>query len=363
MTSAIRMGVLALLWGSGFLWIKISLDQGLTPGWITFIRCVLGAAVLLALSHGAGQRLPRDRATWGRLGVAAFFCNALPFLLFSVGEQTVDSGVAGVLNATTPLWSLLIGLALGAERPLRAARSAGLVLGFAGVLLVFAPWTHGSGLISTGALALLGASASYAVAFAYMARHLAGRGTAPLALSAAQLLAATGLSTPALAAGGPASVTWTGVLAVVVLGVFATGLTFHLNYRMIAEEGPTAAATVGYLLPVVSVTLGALVLDEPLTPRVVAGMVVVLVGVGLTRVRTRAVGAPGEGAVRSSADNTTSGGPGCPDRTTSGGPGGRDRKTLGGPGGRDRTAPRGSDTSYALRSTTNTGISRSVLRW
>ncbi|MBX9421103.1 DMT family transporter [Streptomyces lateritius] len=280
------MGVLALLWGSGFLWIKISLNQGLTPGWITFVRCLLGAAVLVALAHGAGQRLPRDRATWGRLVVAAFFCNALPFLLFSIGEQTVDSGVAGVLNATTPLWSLLIGLALGSERPLRAARTAGLVLGFAGVLLIFAPWSHGSGLTSWGALALLGASASYAVAFAYMARHLTGRGTAPLALSAAQLLTATGLSTPVLAVGGPATVTWTGILAVVVLGIFATGLTFHLNYRMIADEGPTAAATVGYLLPVVSVTLGALVLDEPLTARVMAGMAVVLVGVGLTRART-----------------------------------------------------------------------------
>ncbi|MFE4311159.1 DMT family transporter [Streptomyces sp. NPDC056891] len=287
MTSAIRMGVLALLWGSGFLWIKISLNEGLSPGWITFVRCVLGAAVLLGLAYGAGQRLPRDRATWGRLVVAAFFCNALPFLLFSVGEQTVDSGVAGVLNATTPLWSLLIGLALGTERPLRATRLTGLALGFAGALLIFAPWSHGSGLMSWGALALLGASASYAVAFAYMARHLTGRGTAPLALSAAQLLAATALSTPALAAGGTATVTWTGVLAVVVLGVFATGLTFHLNYRMIAEEGPTAAATVGYLLPVVSVTLGALILDEPLTARVVAGMTVVLVGVGLTRSRTR----------------------------------------------------------------------------
>ncbi|MFC8954902.1 DMT family transporter [Streptomyces sp. NPDC057101] len=286
MTSAIRMGVLALLWGSGFLWIKISLNQGLTPGWITFVRCLLGAAVLVALAHGAGQRLPRDAATWGRLVVAAFFCNALPFLLFSIGEQTVDSGVAGVLNATTPLWSLLIGLALGSERPLRAARTAGLVLGFAGVLLIFAPWSHGSGLTSWGALALLGASASYAVAFAYMARHLTGRGTAPLALSAAQLLTATGLSTPVLAVGGPATVTWTGILAVVVLGIFATGLTFHLNYRMIADEGPTAAAAVGYLLPVVSVTLGALVLDEPLTARVMAGMAVVLVGVGLTRART-----------------------------------------------------------------------------
>ncbi|WP_245234486.1 DMT family transporter [Streptomyces flavochromogenes] len=287
MTSAIRMGVLALLWGSGFLWIKISLNEGLTPGWITFVRCVLGAAVLLALAHGAGQRLPRDRATWGRLVVAAFFCNALPFLLFSVGEQTVDSGVAGVLNATTPLWSLLIGLALGTDGPLRATRLTGLALGFAGVLLIFAPWSHGSGLMSWGALALLGASASYAVAFAYMARRLTGRGTAPLALSAAQLLTATGLSAPALAAGGTATVTWAGVLAVVVLGVLATGLTFHLNYRMIAEEGPTAAATVGYLLPVVSVTLGALILDEPLTVRVVAGMAVVLVGVGLTRSRTR----------------------------------------------------------------------------
>ncbi|MFD9246272.1 DMT family transporter [Streptomyces sp. NPDC059556] len=287
MTSATRMGVLALLWGSGFLWIKISLNEGLTPGWITFVRCALGAAVLLALAYGAGQRLPRDPATWGRLLVAAFFCNALPFLLFSVGEQTVDSGVAGVLNATTPLWSLLIGLALGTERPLRATRLTGLVLGFAGVLLIFAPWSHASGLLTPGALALLGASASYAVAFAYMARHLTGRGTAPLALSAAQLLTATGLSTPALAVGGTATVTWAGVLAVVVLGVLATGLTFHLNYRMIAEEGPTAAATVGYLLPVVSVALGALILDEPLTVRVVAGMAVVLVGVGLTRTRTR----------------------------------------------------------------------------
>ncbi|MFD3530627.1 DMT family transporter [Streptomyces sp. NPDC058664] len=290
MTSATRMGVLALLWGSGFLWIKISLNEGLGPGWITFVRCLLGAAVLLALAYAAGQRLPRDRATWGRLVVAAFFCNALPFLLFSVGEQTVDSGVAGVLNATTPLWSLLIGLALGSERPLRAARSAGLALGFAGVLLIFAPWSRGTGLMSWGALALLGASASYAVAFAYMARHLTGRGTAPLALSAAQLLTATGLSAPAPAVGGgQTTVTWAGVLAVVVLGVLATGLTFHLNYRMIADEGPTAAATVGYLLPVVSVALGALVLDEPLTVRVVAGMAVVLVGVGLTRTGPRPV--------------------------------------------------------------------------
>lgn len=283
------MGVLALLWGSGFLWIKISLEQGLSPVWITFVRCLLGAGVLVGLAAAAGQRLPRDRGTWGRLLVAAFFCNALPFLLFSVGEQTVDSGVAGVLNATTPLWSLLIGLGLGTERRPGAAGAGGLLLGFAGVLLIFAPWSAGAGLMSAGVIALLAAAASYAVAFAYMARRLTGRGDGPLALSAAQLLAATAWSAPGLAAagGGPVRVTWAGVLAVVVLGVFATGLTFHLNYRMIAEEGPTAAATVGYLLPVVSVGLGAVVLDEALSARVVAGMAVVLVGVALTRVRSR----------------------------------------------------------------------------
>jgi drug/metabolite transporter (DMT)-like permease len=276
------MGVLALLWGSGFLWIKLALT-GLTPVQVTVLRCVLRAGVLLVLCWSARQRLPRDRGTWGRLAVAALFCNTLPFALFGIGEQTVDSGVAGVLNATTPLWSLLIGVATGDRRP-HPVRLVGLLLGFCGVLVIFAPW-HGSGLTNWGALALLGAAASYAVAFAYMARHLVDRGVEPLALSAAQLVAATGLATVALPGGG---LSWAGatpgsLLAVAVLGIVATGITFHLNYRMIAEEGPTAAATVGYLLPVVSVALGALVLDESVGPRVLAGMAVVLVGVACTR--------------------------------------------------------------------------------
>ncbi|GGU96284.1 hypothetical protein GCM10010275_37710 [Streptomyces litmocidini] len=381
MTSAIRLGVLALLWGSGFLWIKISLDEGLTPGWITFVRCLLGAAVLLALAHGAGQRLPGDRGTWGRLVIAALLCNALPFLLFSVGEQTVDSGTAGVLNATTPLWSLLLGLGLGTERPLRPARSCGLVLGFAGVLVIFAPWSTGSGLMTWGALALLGASMSYAAAFAYMARRLTDRGTAPLALSAAQLLTATALSTPAVAAGGRATVTVTGLLAVLVLGVFATGLTFHLNYRMIAEEGPTSAATVGYLLPVVSVTLGALVLDEPLTARTLTGMTVVLVGVGLTRLRARSVPRPA-----TAGETGPTGVPGTPPGRRT--PAVRSWRVLPGPRPGARavrstapTAPTARDrvplrpgaaegprscaayTSRTTGSATKRGISRSALRW
>ncbi|MEU5578309.1 DMT family transporter [Streptomyces huasconensis] len=295
-STLVRMAVLALLWGSGFLWIKVALSGGLAPLHLTVIRCALGAAVLLALARAAGQRMPRGRRVWSHLVVAAFFCNALPFFLFSLGEQTVDSGVAGVLNATTPLWSLAIGLTLRTERRLGPLRLTGLLLGFAGTLLIFAPWQR-TGLASWGALALLAAAVSYAVAFAYMARHLIGRaGTAgsPLALSAAQLLTATGLTTLALPAApaGPGSPTLTAIIAVVILGTLGTGITFHLNSRLIADEGPTAAATVGYLLPVVSVALGALVLGEEVGPRVLVGMAVVLAGVGLTRHKGERQGEP-----------------------------------------------------------------------
>ncbi|MBO1416725.1 DMT family transporter, partial [Streptomyces sp. FH025] len=283
------MAVLALLWGSGFLWIRLALQHGLTPVQITVLRAALGAAVLLLLARSARQRLPRGGALWRRLAVAAFFCNALPFLLTAYGERSVGSGLAGVLHATTPLWSLLIGLALGTEGAPGGARTrdplrlGGLLLGFAGVLLILAPWRESGGISAPGALALLGAAASYAVAYAYMARALTQTGsatrtatgttTAPLALSAAQLTAAAGLSTIALPTVGPlnplAGADPLGLAAVTVLGVASTGLTFHLNYRLIATEGPTSAATVGYLLPVVSTVLGVLVLGEELTVRAV----------------------------------------------------------------------------------------------
>lgn len=284
------MALLALFWGSSFLWIKLALD-GLTPVQVSLARLVLGGAVLVALCWAGGQRLPSDRRTWGHLVVAAFFGNALPFLLFGIGELTVPSGVAGMLNSTTPLWALLIGILIGTERDLRPVRIAGLVLGFGGTLLIFAPWSAGD-VASWGALAILAAAVSYAVSYTYIGRKLAGRGTAPLALSAAQILTATGITTLALPAGGlePVHLDLTAVLAVVVLGVFGTGFAFALNYRLIADEGPTQAATVGYLLPVVSVLLGALVLGEDLNPRVIAGMVVVLAGVAMTRVRRPAVG-------------------------------------------------------------------------
>ncbi|WP_331478630.1 DMT family transporter, partial [Streptomyces tricolor] len=307
----LRVAVLALLWGSGYLWTGLALRHGLSPLHITVVRAVLGAGVLLLLARLSRQHLPRGAGVWRRIAVAALLCNTLPFFLAAQGVRTVSTGLAGVLNATTPLWSLLIGLALGTERDRRPVRFAGLLLGFAGVLLIFSPWSAPSssaagGSTGWGVLALLGAALSYAVAFAYMGRYLtgtgtgagtgdgtdarAGGGTGPLAVSAAQLTAAAGLGALALPAGGT-STGWTdpvALAAVAVLGIFCTGFTFHLNYRLIALEGPTAAATVGYLLPVVSTALGALVLHEPLGARTVAGMAVVLAGVHLARHRRHA---------------------------------------------------------------------------
>ncbi|WP_328992729.1 DMT family transporter [Kribbella sp. NBC_01245] len=284
-----RVVVLALLWGSTYLWIELALDA-FSPVQVTFIRCVLGAATLLVLCFGSGRRLPRDRATWGRVVVAAFFCNALPYALFSIGQQIIDSGVAGMLNATTPLWSMLIGLLIGTERGIRPIRVAGLVLGFSGTVVIFAPWQQAGG-VGWGALAIIGAAVSYAVSFAYMGRNLVGRGIPTISLSAAQLCAAVVFSGLALPAGGLASVDLdrTALIAVVVLGIVATGITFHLTYRIIADEGATNAATVGYLLPVVSVALGSIVLGEDIGIRVAAGMFIVLLGVGLTRRRPPAV--------------------------------------------------------------------------
>nr|WP_308455430.1 MULTISPECIES: DMT family transporter [unclassified Streptomyces] len=279
-----RVALLALLWGSTFLWIDLAL-RGLSPLQVTFVRCALGALVLLAACRVSGHRLPRGRTAWRHIAIAAFFCNALPFALFSLGQQTVDSGMAGVLNATTPLWSIALALALGSERGIRPARLTGLLLGFVGTVVLFAPWESGAE-TGWGALAIVGAAASYAIAFTYMGRTLVRRGTPTISLSAAQLVAASGLTAVVMPVGGGLAPIDPGpvvIVAAVVLSVFCTAITFHLTYRIINDEGATNAAVVGYLLPVVSVLLGVVVLGEELSVRVVLGMAVVMLGVGLTR--------------------------------------------------------------------------------
>lgn len=279
----VRMILLALIWGSSFLWIKLSLGA-LSPVQVALVRTALGAGVLMLLCLVARQRLPRGRPVWAHLTMAAVFGTLVPFSLLALGEQTVDSGIAGVLNATTPLWALLIGILIRTERHLPLVRVSGLLLGFAGTLLIFAPW-QSEGLASWGAVAILGGMASYGVGYVYVGKYLSGGIGSPLGMPTGQLLAACALGALVLPVGGlqPIHLEPVPLIAVAILGVFGTGFGFVLNYRLIVDEGPTNAATVGYLLPVVSVLLGAVVLDEDISLRVVAGMVVVLIGVAMSR--------------------------------------------------------------------------------
>lgn len=280
-----RIAALALLWGSSFVWIKLSL-RGLTPTQILVTRLALGASTLLVILRARGERLPSDRATWLHLVCAALFGNVVPYLLFAVAEQQVDSGVAGMLNATTPLWTVVLAVATRQHRHPSIMQFVGVVVGLVGTALIFAPWTAGTQFTSRGALLCLLAATSYAISYVYIARFLATTGNNPLALSAGQLLAATG---PALLAlptfDGLRAPHWRvdAIASVVILGVLGTGLAYVLNYRIISDDGAIAASVVIYLLPVVAIILGAVMLGESLTGHALLGVLVVLVGVATTR--------------------------------------------------------------------------------
>ncbi|HTI24180.1 MAG TPA: EamA family transporter [Kutzneria sp.] len=281
--SLFRLLSLALIWGSSFLWIKLGLDA-LSPGQMVFARVALGALVLGAIALIRRTALPRGGRMWAHLVIYVFFANVLPFTLFAIGEQTVDSGLTGVINSTTPLWAVPCTLLFGGVRRISLNTILGLVVGFAGVLLIFSPW-QATGINLGGAAICLVAAASYGVGVVYAGRFLANKGVAPGGLAAAQMLAATVMAALVLPFDGLQPIRWDvpALLAVVVLGVFGTGFAFLIQHAQIAKEGPTAASMVAYLLPVVSVLLGVVFLHEALTVREGLGMVIVLVGVGLTK--------------------------------------------------------------------------------
>ncbi|KAF4408176.1 DMT family transporter [Streptomyces lycii] len=284
----IRFAVLSLIWGFSFLLIKVG-TTGYAPLQVTFGRMAFGTAVLLAALAVRRERLPRGARVWGHTAVAAFFLNALPFSLFSYAELTISSTLAGICNATTPLWGMLLSLvALSEDRPGRR-RVAGLGLGFAGVLTVLGAWQGFSGQDPAGTLMALAASASYAVGWIYVRRTLAARTESHLALSGAQLLAGTAQLTVAAALFSPlpSSFPVVPLLAVAALGALGTGVAFLLQYGLVAEVGPTTAQMVTYFIPVIATAAGVLVLGETLTWNTPVGALVVLAGAALTRPRAR----------------------------------------------------------------------------
>ncbi|MGW0336093.1 DMT family transporter [Streptomyces sp. NPDC003011] len=284
----LRFGVLSLIWGFSFLLIKVG-TEGYAPFQVTLGRLVFGTAVLAAAMAVRRERLPRGARTWAHLTVAALLLNALPFSLFAYAELTIPSTLAGICNATSPLWGMALSLvALSEDRPTRV-RVAGLGLGFLGVLTVLGAWQGFHGLDATGtALALL-ASLSYPVGWIYVRRTLAGTGHSNLSLTGAQLLLATlqlAVVTP-LFTSVPGRFPMVPLLATAALGALGTGLAVLLQYGLVTEVGPTTAQMVTYFIPVIATAAGVAILGESLTWSTPVGAAIVLAGAALTQVRPK----------------------------------------------------------------------------
>ncbi|MGW0468223.1 EamA family transporter [Streptomyces sp. NPDC003027] len=282
----VRFGVLALIWGFSFLLIKVG-TEGFAPFQVTLGRLLFGTAVLAIVMAIRRERLPRGARTWVHLTVAAFLLNALPFSLFAYSELTIPSTLAGICNATTPLWGMALSLvALSEDRPTRV-RAAGLGIGFIGVLTVLGAWQGFSGLDVSGTAMALLASLSYAVGWIYVRRTLSGAGASHLSLASTQVGLATlqlAVVTP-LFTTLPTSVEIVPLLAVIALGALGTGYAMLLQYGVVAEVGPTTASMVTYFIPVIATTAGVALLDEQLTWNTPIGAVIVLAGAALTQTR------------------------------------------------------------------------------
>lgn len=286
-----KYAAITLIWGSSYLLMKVGLEA-MSGIQVATLRVMCGGAVLLLLLLLSGGQLPRGLRTWGHLSVSGTLLCSLPWTLFAVGEERVDSSIAGLANAVTPVatvvcsWLLLRGEKVGRLRVL------GVAVGFLGVLLISQPWAADRGPDPLGFVMVLAASASYGVGWIYVRRFLTSADRGGLSLPTAQVVVAM-VQMPVvlvlwwwLGAGESISMPWTlhspdplvPLLAVIALGVIGTGLAQWLQFDVVRAAGPTVATSVTYPITVVSVLLGVLVLGEELGPVVLLGGAVVLVG-------------------------------------------------------------------------------------
>ena len=282
-----RLALIALIWGWSFLFIEVAV-AGMTPTAVAGARIGLGAVVMLVALRTQGVVLPRDATLWRHFLVMGVVFNVIPFTLLAWGQERITSALTAVLNATTPLFAALLTAVLLGER-LRRPQVLGVVLGFVGVGVAAGAGASDVAAASlTGSGAVVAAAACYGFGFAYARRHLSG--TPPLVAATGQLLTATVVVTP-FAVGTSLRhglhLSPTRLLAVLLLGVLGTGFAHLLNYRSIAEVGPTRASVVTQLVPVVAVAVGVAFLHEPFHLRLVVGAALTLVGIALLHERIR----------------------------------------------------------------------------
>lgn len=265
----------AITWGASFLLIDVGLEH-FAPTVVAFGRIAFGA---LTLSAFPAARRPVPRSEWPMIATMGVTWMAIPFVLFAIAQQWIDSSLAGMINAATPLFVALV--AAGAVRQLPSRLQAtGLVVGFAGVVAISLP-SIGSGSNALGIGLVLLAAFLYGFAFNIAARLQRRNGSLPV-IWRAQLVAVV-LVLPFAAVGATqSSFDWWSLLAVVALGSLGTALAFFWFTTLIGRVGSTRGSVAIYLVPVVAIVLGASLNGEAIHLAAVLGTALVLAGAYLT---------------------------------------------------------------------------------
>lgn len=272
---------LSLLWGASFLFNGIAV-KALPPFTIVTLRVGLATLVLWALVRATGQPLPQGRKIWAAFLGMGLLNNVLPFCLIVWGQTQITGGLASILNATTPLFGVVVAHFLTSDEKMTGNRLAGVIAGFAGVAVMIGPAAlAGLGANLWAQLAVLTAALSYAFAGIF-GRRFRAMGIAPMATAAGQVTASSILLLPVtlivdrpwmLAV--PGFPVW-GALAGIVL--LSTVLAYILFFRILSTAGATNLMLVTFLIPVSAIFLGALVLGERLQLQHFLGMAMIAIG-------------------------------------------------------------------------------------
>ena len=270
---------LSVLWGGSFFFAKVAVLE-LPPLTVALGRVTIAAATLLLLARLSGVALPDSAAAWRPYVPMGILNNLIPFSLIFWGQTHIPSGLAAILNATTPLFTVLVAHVATSDEKLNAGRVAGLLFGFAGVVTMIGPDVLrdlGSNVVAQ--LACLAAALSYGFAGVYGRRF---RAEPPLRVAAGQLTVSTVLLTPlVMLIDRPwtlATPSMTAIAAIVALALLSTALAYVIFFRILASAGATGISLVTFLIPISAILLGTLILGEQLALRHVAGMVAIALG-------------------------------------------------------------------------------------
>ena len=277
---------LGLVWGASFLFIELSL-QSFTPIGIAFLRGLLGSISLLVLLVAVKKRLPNKISHWLHISVVALLLNSAPGFLFAFGQLYVSSVMAGILNSTTPIMTLLVILAIFRSQKVTLNQSIGIALGFIGVTLVSGVLLGVGENQPIGVLFLLSATLCYGISFPYAKKFVLDLPYDNYSLAAAQVTASAVLLFPFAILFGiqQAPITGSSIFGIVMLGFLGTGIAYIWNYRNIKLAGSAVASTVTYITPLVAVVLGFLILGESLRIDQLLGGIVVLVSSAMVQER------------------------------------------------------------------------------